>query len=222
MLRVPRRAAAVIPLLMATACSNSSNNDAAVDAQIAAGIANIKAIDNHAHPVRPTAAGEKPDDGYDALPVETLEPQSDPVRDRPGSPDILAAHKAIFNGDKAAAAKNYGQDYAVHVLDQLNIETMLANRVAMGPTLPAPRFLWVPFTDALMYPLPTDAIVQNPDQKAFFVDEDRLLKRYYQESGVAAKPATLDEYLSKVVRATLERHKQAGAVAERSEEHTSE
>ena len=217
MLRVPRRAAAVIPLLMATACSNSSNNDAAVDAQIAAGIANIKAIDNHAHPVRPTAAGEKPDDGYDALPVETLEPQSDPVRDRPGSPDILEAHRQIFKGDKAGAAKTFGQDYAVHVLDELNIETMLANRVEMGPGLPSPRFLWVSFADALMYPLPTDGIVRNPDQKAFFVDEDKLLKRYYQESGVSSKPATLDEYLSKVVRATLERHKQAGAVAEKFE-----
>jgi len=27
-------------------------------------------IDNHAHPVRPVAAGEQPDDEYDALPVE--------------------------------------------------------------------------------------------------------------------------------------------------------
>ncbi len=103
------------------------------------------------------------------------------------------------------------------VLDQLNIETMLANRVAVGPGLPAPRFLWVPFADALMYPLPTAGIVHNSDQKAFFADEDRLLKRYYAESGVQSKPATLDEYLNKVVRATLERHKNAGAVAEKFE-----
>jgi uncharacterized protein len=209
MIRLHPCVLAAVPILFATACTREPS--------ILDDINQIKAIDNHAHPVRPTAPGEKADDGYDALPVETLEPQSDPVRDRPGSPDILAAHKAIFYGDKATAAKNYGQDYAVHVLDQLNIETMLANRVAVGPGLPAPRFLWVPFADALMYPLPTDAIVHNPDQKAFFVDEDRLLKRYYQESGVASKPATLDEYLNKVVRATLERHKQAGAVAEKFE-----
>jgi predicted TIM-barrel fold metal-dependent hydrolase len=202
----PREFAAVSILFLAACTREPSLLD---------DINKIKAIDNHAHPVRPVAAGEKPDDEYDALPVETLEPQSDPVRDRPGSPDILAAHRAIFNGDKATAQKN--SDYAVRVLDQLNIETMLANRVGMGPGLPAPRFLWVPFADALMYPLPTDAIVRNPDQKAFFVDEDKLLKRYYQESGVTAKPATLDDYLSKVVRATLERHKQSGAVAEKFE-----
>lgn len=188
-----------------------------VDPQLASEIAGIKAIDNHAHPVRPTLAGEKPDNEYDALPVESLEAQSDPVRDRPGSPELIEAHRAIFGGDKAKAAQKYGSDYAVQVLNQLNIETMLANRVALGPGLPSPRFLWVPFADALMYPLPTDALIHNSDQKAFFALEDKLLKRYYAESGVAAKPATLDEYLDKVVRATVARHKKAGAVAEKFE-----
>jgi predicted TIM-barrel fold metal-dependent hydrolase len=130
---------------------------------------------------------------------------------------LLEAHRAVFGGDKAKAARTYGRDYAVRVLDQLNIETMLANRVALGPGLPTPRFRWVPFADALMYPLPTDSLIHNSDQKSFFALEDKLLKRYYAESGVAAKPAKLDEYLEKVVHATLERHKRAGAVAEKFE-----
>ena len=188
-----------------------------IDPQLASQIANIKAIDNHAHPVRPTLDGEKPDTEYDALPVESLEAQSDPVRDRPGSPELIEAHRAVFGGDKAKALRTYGRDYAVQVLDQLNIETMLANRVALGPGLPSPRFLWVPFADALMYPLPTDSLIQNSDQKSFFALEDELLKRYYSESGIVAKPVTLDDYLDRVVRATLERHKKAGAVAEKFE-----
>jgi predicted TIM-barrel fold metal-dependent hydrolase len=190
---------------------------AAVDPQLASEIAAIKAIDNHAHPVRPVAPGETPDAEYDALPVESLEAQSDPIRTRPGSPVLLEAHHAIFGGDKASAQKNYGQDYATRVLDQLNIETMLANRVTAGPGLPPPRFLWVAFADALMYPLPTDELVQNPDQKQFFSLESKLLTRYYAESGVASKPATLDEYLEGVVEATLVRHKNGGAVAEKFE-----
>jgi predicted TIM-barrel fold metal-dependent hydrolase len=217
MLGAPARFLAPVVFLLTTACSTSPTTTSLVDPQLAAEIAGIKAIDNHAHPVRPTVAGEKPDNEYDALPVESLEPESDAVRDRAGSPDIVEAHRQMFKGDKASAAKTYGQDYPARVLDQLNIETMLANRVAMGPGLPSPRFLWVPFADALMYPLPTDSIARNPDQKAFFALEDRLLKRYYQESGVASKPATLDDYLSRVVRATLERHKQGGAVAEKFE-----
>lgn len=68
-----------------------------------------------------------------------------------------------------------------------------------------------------MYPLSTDSLIHNSDQKSFFALENKLLKRYYSESGVSAKPATLDEYLDKVVRVTLERHKQAGAVAEKFE-----
>jgi hypothetical protein len=190
---------------------------ARVDLQLASEIAKIKAVDNHAHPVRPTLEGEAPDHEYDALPVESLEAQSDTIRTRPTAPEVLDAHRDIFHGDKPAAMKKYGRDYAVQVLDQLNIQTMLANRVALGPGLPSPRFLWVPFADALMYPLPTDSIVHNSDQKAFFALEENLLKRYYAESGVSSRPATLDEYLDKVVRATLQRHKNAGAVAEKFE-----
>src|ERR1019366_4933111 len=211
----------LLPLaILLTACTRAPEMalpSDAVDPEIAAAIAGIKAIDNHAHPVRPTPATEKPDNEYDALPVDSLEAQSDYVRGRPASPELIDAHRALFQGDKAAAAKKYGQDYALKVLDQLNIETMLANRVALGSGLPSPRFLWVPFADALMYPLPTDSLAQNSDQKAFFALEAKLLARYYAESGVAAKPATLDQYLDKVVRATLRRHKQGGAVAEKFE-----
>jgi predicted TIM-barrel fold metal-dependent hydrolase len=130
---------------------------------------------------------------------------------------MAEAHRVMLGGDKVKAARTYGRDYAVRVLDQLNIETMLANRVALGPGLPSPRFLWVPFADALMYPRSTESLIHNSDQKAFFALEDKLLRRYYSESGVSGNPATLDGYLDKVVRATLERHRKAGAVAEKFE-----
>jgi hypothetical protein len=194
-------------VLVTAACTHSNT-----DSQIASEIAKIRAIDNHAHPVRPTAAGEKPDDEYDALPVENLEPQPDPVRMRSSSPQILDARRH-FHDD----VHDHGANYATWVLDQLGIETMLANRVAMGPGLPVSRFRWVPFADALMYPLNNQPVIHNSDQEAFFKLEERLLRRYYAESGVAAKPGNLDEYLEKVVRATLQRHKNAGAVAEKFE-----
>jgi predicted TIM-barrel fold metal-dependent hydrolase len=83
--------------------------------------------------------------------------------------------------------------------------------------LPEERFLWAAYADALMYPLPNTALIRNSDQKAFFELEERLLQRYYRESGVASRPVTLEEYLSKVVRGTLERHRQGGAIAEKFE-----
>jgi hypothetical protein len=207
----------VLAATAAIACGARSTEAPPVDPQLAQEIAKIKAIDNHAHPVRPTAAGETPDIEYDALPVDNLEAQSDPLRQRAKAPIVTEAGAQLFHGDKAGALRAHGADYATWVLDQLGIDVMLANRVAMGPGLPSPRFLWVPFADALMYPLDNAALAQTPDQKAFVPLEDKLLKRYYAESGVTARPATLDDYLDKVVRATLERHKKGGALGEKFE-----
>jgi hypothetical protein len=213
--KVNKQSIAVVgAIALLTACTRPNP---AIDPQLSGEIAKIRAIDNHAHPVRPTGAGEKPDDEYDALPVDNLEPQSDPVRLRSGSPQILDARRQLFHDNKPGVTRAHSGDYATWVLDQLGIETMLSNRVAMGPGLPAPRFRWVAFADALMYPLDNQPLIHNSDQKAFFTLEERLLRRYYSESGVTAKPATLDQYLEKVVRATLQRHKDAGALAEKFE-----
>jgi predicted TIM-barrel fold metal-dependent hydrolase len=91
---------------------------------------------------------------------------------------------------------------------------MLANRIELGPGLAPPRFLWVPFEDALMFPLDNRSLAsKNSDRKAFYADEEILLQRYLKECGYANLPATLDEYLRKVVDATLQRQKSGGAVA---------
>ena len=122
-------------------------------------VAQIKAIDHHAHPVRPTAAGEAPDTDYDALPVESLAPQSDPIRMRADSSVIAEAHR-LFGGKKPNP---------VALLDQLGIESMFANRVTMGRGLPSPRFLWVPFDDALLFPLDNTGMERpNGDDRAFY------------------------------------------------------
>jgi predicted TIM-barrel fold metal-dependent hydrolase len=194
-----------------------------IDPQLAAEIARIKAIDNHAHPVRPTLGGDK-DTDYDALPVESMEPYTEPVRTREGSPLVLEALRSLFGNAKdfrerkRQLLEEKGAGYANWVLDQLGIETMFANRVAMGTGLAPPRFLWVPFEDALMYPLNNATLAAvNSDRKSFFADEERLLKRYLKECGLTQSPATLDEYLQKVVTPTLERHKRGGAVAAKFE-----
>ena len=187
-----------------------------VDPNLAAEIARIKAIDNHAHPVRPTGTGEPADSGYDALPVEGLEPQTYPVLFRPdGNPLVAKAAQVVFNGDKAGAMKAWGANYAATVLDRAGIDRMLANRVSMGAGLPPERFLWVGYIDALMYPFATGGLAVNPDRKLFFELEARQLELFRKESG--ANPASLDDYLRQVVTATLVRHKKGGAIAEKFE-----
>ncbi len=200
-----------------------------VDPQLSAEIAKIRAIDNHAHPVRPALDPQDKDTEFDALPVDVMDPYTEPVRTREGGPLAIEAWRQLFGyryndrapehvrelqQRKAQLLQEKGEGYANWVLDQLGIETMLANRVAMGRGLAAPRFLWVPFADALLFPLNNSNLAaKNSDRKTFFADEAVLLKRYLKDCGLAEPPAQLDDYLTKVVTATLERQKRAGAVA---------
>ena len=104
------------------------------------------------------------------------------------------------------------------MLDQNGVDVMLANRVAMGPGIQPPRFRWVPYADALIFPLDNSGLAaRNSDRKSFFALEDKLRARYLEESGLQALPASFSDYLARVVTATLERHKQGGALAEKFE-----
>jgi hypothetical protein len=200
------RALLIPAALLLAACNREQT---AVDPQLAAEIAAIKAIDNHAHPVL-AAPGDRE---FDALPVDNMEAQSDPVALRPG------AFKTPFTAEsKAAAKRERGDQYPAWVLDQMGVEIMLANRVAMGASVGPPRFRWVPYADALIFPLDNSLLAsKNSDRKAFFALEDKLRARYLAEAGVSAMPGTLAEYVARVVTPTLERHKQGGAVAEKFE-----
>jgi len=103
------------------------------------------------------------------------------------------------------------------VLDQAGITVMLSNRVAMGPGLAKPHFEWVPYIDALLFPLDNTELESTPDRKQFFPLEERLRAQYLKAAGVGSLPPTLDEYLTRVITPTLERQKSEGAVAEKFE-----
>jgi len=183
-----------------------------VDPGLASEIASIKAIDNHAHPVRFTPKGQPPDRLFDALPVDNMEPESNPLAMRPG------AFPKVFPQGKQSVMDSKRDLYPAWVLDQMGVDIMLANRVEMGPGIEPPRFRWVPYADALLFPLDNSVLAAaNKDRKTFFDLEAVLFRRYLAESGLQSVPPTLDEYLTRVVTPVLERHKQGGAVAEKFE-----
>ncbi len=201
----------------------------AAEPLLVAEISKIKAIDNHAHPLRYTGEGEKADDEFDALPLDSIAPFALPARLLQSNTEFTGAWRTMFGyqyqdmneshvGDllatKQRLMREKGDSFPAWVLDQLNIEVMFANRVAMGRGLGSPRFRWVSFVDALLFPLSNETAKRsNPDYAGFYPAEEKLLRRYLSEAKQNTLPLTLRQYLQKVVTPTLERHKREGAVA---------
>lgn len=200
-----------------------------VDSAIVRYIAGIRAIDNHAHPMRPLRQGVPPDTEFDALPLDGVPPFQVPWRLRLENPEWRAAQSALFgipnrgtdstfrmslHARRAQELAARGDGYPAWVLDRAGIDVMFANRIVTGPGLTPPRFRWVAFDDALMLPLDTQGeAARSPDTRSLYPKEAALLKRYMRDLNVERLPATLDEYLSSVLRATLERQRRNGAVA---------
>ena len=202
---------------------------APVDSALAAYIAGIHAIDAHAHPMLPVAAGAKPDTDFDALPLDGIPPfgfqhrlsLDDPIWRR--AQDALyhvpaAPSDSVYRDSLRAVATRVRTERGAHfpewALDQAGVDIMLANRVAMGAGLEPPRFRWVTFVDALMLPLDTRVeAAQTPDTRSLYPKEATLLRRYLRDLHVAQLPPTLDGYVRDVVVPTLERQHAAGAVA---------
>jgi uncharacterized protein len=197
------------------------------DPQLMAAIESIKAIDDHAHVVAPDYERDK---GYDALPCDTLPPGTalPPANVRFG-PSLQDAWKALygFAGESAspenlkrwqarqrAVRDERGAGYFDWVLDQAGIAVVLANRVAMASSLDPRRFRWVPYDDALLFPLDNRAQkAENPERAVLYEAEERLLGSYRAATGVEAMPATLDGYLQQVIAPTLGAQKEGGALA---------
>ncbi len=214
--------------LLVAVLSRNLTAQTTADPGLVAEIAKIKAIDNHTHVTRVVGPGEE-DHEYDALPFELIEAFPTMVRYRPDNLEFTAAWRALFgykysdmteahvrelSEAKRRVMRERGDGYPAWVLDQLGIEIMFANRIAMGRGLTAPRFRWVSYIDALVFPLNNEgARRMNLDYRAFYPAEERLLKRYLADLKLDALPATLKDYLSRVVTPTLERQKRDGAVA---------
>src|SRR5215472_8659360 len=110
-----------------------------VDTALAAFIAGIRAVDNHAHP-NSAAPG---DSEYDALPLDGIPSSPWPFRLRPENPEYLDAYRAVYGyqwGDLgpahlaelrarvAAVHQQQGDSFPNWALDRMGTEVMFANR----------------------------------------------------------------------------------------------
>jgi len=199
-----------------------------VDSALAAAIASIRAIDDHAHPLVPDHQGVPPDSDYDALPLAAIPPFPLPARLDINDPVWASAWQALYHYPyhdsadahgrqllelKHAVFRTLGDSMPAWALDQMGTDVMIANRISMGAGLRGPRFRWLPYDDALLFPLNTaDEAAVTPDVRSLYPRESRLLRRDLADLDLHAFPRTLDEYLARVVTPTLERQKQRGAV----------
>ena len=213
--------------LLLTACLSlpvTTQAQSGTDPRLSEFIARIRSVDNHSH-ANSIAPG---DSDADALALDGV-PFELPVTLRPESPVWLAAYKGLYKYARSelndasmnelrllmqAVAKKEGNNFPTWVLDKVGTEVLLANRIAMGPGLPTPRFRWVSYVDALMLPLSTNAEASvSPDREKLYPLETKLLHRYLSDLKLAKTPATLDAYLKTVVTPTLEAQQKGGCVA---------
>ncbi len=207
------------------------------DPALVTAIAAIKVIDNHAHPLRALKEGERDTEwgelSYHTLETAATDPGAEmalvPFRLRPKSPEFLAVWQALYGLPRGAVTKELphdvvqvkrqvmleqGDNYPASVLDKIGIETMLANRVVMDRSLPAPRFRWVSYADALMFPLINKEVRKaRPDLVTSYGSLERLLKTHLTDLGLSRLPPSLEGYLTRVVTPAMERQKHGGAVA---------
>src|ERR1700732_4291283 len=180
----------------------------------------IPIYDNHSHATFP----DDSDMDAQAAPPD----ESSVLRLRDTNPEFVAAAKALFGypyddfqpehakwlSDKEKAAEQAaGTEYCDSILDKLNIETCLANRVAMAPYLNPKRFHWVFFVDSFLFPLENrDQTGKNPDMGVYIPLQEKVLRRYMRQENVTGLPADLAAYEA-FVRHTLADNQKKGGVA---------
>ena len=176
--------------------------------------------DNHSHATFP----DDSDMDAQAAPPD----ESSVIRLRDDNPEFVAAAKALFHypyddfepahakwlvDKKKAAEASLGTAYWDGILDQLNIETCLANRVALAPYLDPKRFHWVFFVDSFLFPFNNrDQRGKNGDMAVYIPLQEKVLERYKKQEGVGGLPADLAGY-ENFVRLTVADNQKKGGVA---------
>ena len=145
------------------------------------------------------------------------------------TPELIEASKALFSypytdnspehlkwlvAKKAELRQSYpGYQYFDRILDKLNVETMMANRVAMPDYLDPKRFHWVFFVDSFLFPLDNrDLTARNIDEGVYVPLQEKLLKRELAQAGLTTLPKTFPAYLAFVTR-ILEQNRSHGGVS---------
>jgi predicted TIM-barrel fold metal-dependent hydrolase len=180
----------------------------------------IPIYDNHSHATF--------SDDLDVDAMASPPDASEVLRLRDTNPEFVAAAKALFGypfddfnpehakwliDKKKAAEAAGGTAYWDGILDKMNIETCLANRVALGPYLDPKRFHWVFFADSFFFPFDNRGqISKNGDMAVYIPLQEKVLQRYLLQEAKKVVPSDLAAY-EDFVRQTVADNQKKGGVA---------
>src|SRR5712691_175762 len=180
----------------------------------------IPIYDNHSHATFP--------DDADMDAMASPPGESTVMRLRDSNPEFVAAARALFSypfddfklehakwliDKKKAVEAAGGTAYWNGILDKMNIETCLANRVALASYLDGKRFHWVFFVDSFLFPFDNhEQAARNGDMGVYIPLQEKVLQRYMKQAAVNGMPADLAGYET-FVRATLADNQKKGGAA---------
>src|SRR5712675_2843779 len=143
----------------------------------------ILIYDNHSHATFPD---DSDTDAQAAPPDETSV-----LRLRDSNPEFVAAAKSLFAypyddfrpehakwliDKKKAAEKSGSTAYWDSILDKMNIEICLANRVALAAYLDPKRFHWVFFVDSFLFAFDNHSLIaKNGDMAVYIPLQENVL-----------------------------------------------
>ncbi len=207
-------------LAAAQATPLPNSEEAALYTRLLATIRSIPIFDNHAHP------GFADDPDVDAM----TSPQDihEPLRLRLDNPELVDASRALFHypfadnspehlhwlAERKADQKRTqpGYRYFNSILNQLNVETEIANRVRMPDYLDPARFRWVFFVDSFLFPLDNSVSAhKNSDLATYLPLQEAKLHNELTQAGLTKLPADLVSYRS-FISAVLEQNRAHGGV----------
>src|ERR1700694_4284506 len=97
--------------LLLSALPPALRAQAPVDSALAAYIASVRAIDSHAHPMRPVRAGAPADTDFDALPLDGIPPFGFQHRLSLDDPVWRRAQDSLFHVSTGSATSNSDRTY---------------------------------------------------------------------------------------------------------------
>lgn len=191
-----------------------------LSAHLLSAIEKIPIFDDHSHP------GFADDADVDAM---ASPPGSIPLRLRPDNPELIVASKDLFGYPYNDATPDHlqwlvrrkaelrkqkvGTAYFDDILNRLNVEEVLANRVRPAAYLSPKRFRWVFFVDSLLFPFDNHpAIASNGNQAVFIPLQEKKLQDELAQQGLHQLPPTFDEYLAFITH-LVENNQRHGGVA---------